>query len=118
MKKLRILAKYLFIAVFCGVIGLSFLVYNLFSTRFSTDKHENRLRTQLPQTLQSDPRQLPQTLNLFMEEFPHRPQLVGGILAEECQAVLSDFFRALRRRKTAPTAAPELTGAPMEGADD
>ena len=36
-------------------------------------------------------------LNLFMEEFPHRPQLVGGILAEECQAVLSDFFRALRR---------------------
>ena len=34
MKKLRILAKYLFIAVFCGVIGLSFLVYNLFSTRF------------------------------------------------------------------------------------
>lgn len=36
-------------------------------------------------------------LNLFMEEFPHRPQLVGGILAEECQAVLSDFFRALRK---------------------
>ena len=76
MKKLRILAKYLFIAVFCGVIGLSFLVYNLFSTRFSTDKHENRLRTQLPQTLQSDPRQLPQTLNLFMEDnAPFRFQL-------------------------------------------
>ena len=37
-------------------------------------------------------------LNLFMEEFPHHPQLVGGILAEECQAVLSDFFRALRKR--------------------
>ena len=36
-------------------------------------------------------------LNLFMEEFPHHPQLVGGILAEECQAVLSDFFRALRK---------------------
>ena len=36
-------------------------------------------------------------LNLFMEEFPHRPQLVGGILAEECQAVLSDFFRTLRK---------------------
>lgn len=36
-------------------------------------------------------------LNLFMEEFPHCPQLVGGILAEECQAVLSDFFRALRK---------------------
>ena len=36
-------------------------------------------------------------LNLFMEDFPHHPQLVGGILAEDCQAVLSEFFRELRR---------------------
>ena len=36
-------------------------------------------------------------LNLFMEDFPHHPQLVGGILAEECQAVLSDFFKELRK---------------------
>lgn len=35
-------------------------------------------------------------LNLFMENFPHRPQLVGGILAEECSAELSEFFRKLR----------------------
>ena len=35
-------------------------------------------------------------LNLFMEEFPHRPALVGGILAEECRQVLADFFRSLR----------------------
>ncbi len=35
-------------------------------------------------------------LNLFMEDFPHRPALVGGVLAEECRAVLSDFFRTLR----------------------
>ena len=35
-------------------------------------------------------------LNLFMENFPHHPQLVGGILGEECAAVLSDFFRRLR----------------------
>ena len=35
-------------------------------------------------------------LNLFMEDFPHHPQLVGGILAEDCQTVLSDFFRGLR----------------------
>ena len=35
-------------------------------------------------------------LNLFMENFPHHPQLVGGILGEECAAVLSDFFRKLR----------------------
>ena len=35
-------------------------------------------------------------LNLFMERFPSRPALVGGILAEECRAVLADFFRTLR----------------------
>ena len=35
-------------------------------------------------------------LNLFMENFPHHPQLVGGVLAEDCAAVLSDFFRKLR----------------------
>ncbi len=35
-------------------------------------------------------------LNLFMERFPHRPALVGGILADECRQVLSDFFAALR----------------------
>ena len=37
-------------------------------------------------------------LNLFMENFPHHPQLVGGILGEECAAVLSDFFRRLRNQ--------------------
>ena len=36
-------------------------------------------------------------LNLFMERFPHRPALVGGILAEECREVLSEFFRELRK---------------------
>ena len=35
-------------------------------------------------------------LNLFMEDFPHRPALVGGILAEECREVLTEFFRSLR----------------------
>ena len=34
--------------------------------------------------------------NLFMESFPHRPALVGGILEEECRRVLSEFFRDLR----------------------
>lgn len=37
--------------------------------------------------------------NLFMESFPNRPALVGGILGEECRAVLSDFFSHLRREK-------------------
>ena len=35
-------------------------------------------------------------LNLFMENFPHPPQLTGGILAEECRQLLSDFFRSVR----------------------
>ena len=35
-------------------------------------------------------------LNLFMEDFPHHPALVGGILAEECREVLTEFFRSLR----------------------
>lgn len=35
-------------------------------------------------------------LNLFMEDFPHRPQLVGGVLGENCRGILSEFFRKLR----------------------
>lgn len=34
--------------------------------------------------------------NLFMEDFPGRPALVGGILAGECREVLRAFFRGLR----------------------
>lgn len=35
-------------------------------------------------------------LNIFEERFNHKPQLVGGILKDECAALLSDFFKALR----------------------
>lgn len=35
-------------------------------------------------------------LNLFMERFPNTPALVGGILADECRAVLGAFFKELR----------------------
>ena len=34
--------------------------------------------------------------NLFMENFPNRPALVGGVLAEECRAELATFFQNLR----------------------
>ena len=34
--------------------------------------------------------------NLFMENFPHPPALVGGVLEAECQGVLSRFFAGLR----------------------
>ena len=37
-------------------------------------------------------------LNLFMENFPPHPPLVGGILGEECAAELSAFFRKLRNQ--------------------
>ena len=35
-------------------------------------------------------------LNLFMESFPHTPQLTGGILAADCRQILSDFFQSIR----------------------
>jgi len=35
-------------------------------------------------------------LNLFMEDFPNRPALVGGVLEAECREVLARFFRGLR----------------------
>ena len=37
--------------------------------------------------------------NLFMESFPNRPALVGGILEAECRGVLAAFFAGLRREK-------------------
>lgn len=35
-------------------------------------------------------------LNIFEEGFGHRPQLVGGIMREECARPLGDFFKNLR----------------------
>ena len=48
--------------------------------------------------------------NLFMEQFPNRPALVGGVLAEGCQAVLADFFNGLRQKRQGEekSGAPEL----------
>ena len=38
--------------------------------------------------------------NLYMENFSQpMPALVGGVLGEECQAVLTAFFQDLRREK-------------------
>ena len=34
--------------------------------------------------------------NLFMEPYDHSAQITGGILAEECSALISGFFRRLR----------------------
>ena len=35
-------------------------------------------------------------INLFEERYGHRPAVYGGVLAEDCAALLAGFFRALR----------------------
>ena len=35
-------------------------------------------------------------INLFMEPYGHKTEITGGILADECAALLTDFFRSLR----------------------
>ena len=35
-------------------------------------------------------------LNLFEERFNHHPRIYGGLLQDECQAVLLEFFKNLR----------------------
>ena len=35
-------------------------------------------------------------LNLFMESYGHSTQVTGGILEDECSALLTEFFRKLR----------------------
>ena len=35
-------------------------------------------------------------INLFMERYGHSPQIVGGIMDNECKLVLKDFFEKLR----------------------
>ena len=38
-------------------------------------------------------------INLFDLPYNHKPELVGGFMAEECGALLTEFFRELRARK-------------------
>ena len=35
-------------------------------------------------------------LNLFEERFNHKPRIYGGLLADQCRALLDEFFRTLR----------------------
>jgi tRNA(adenine34) deaminase len=35
-------------------------------------------------------------VNLFMEPYGHSTQITGGILASECSALLTEFFKTLR----------------------
>ncbi len=36
-------------------------------------------------------------LNLFEERFNHRPRVYGGLLEEDCRALLEEFFQGLRK---------------------
>lgn len=38
-------------------------------------------------------------IHLFDLPYNHKPEVTSGVLAEECAALLSDFFRELRERK-------------------
>ena len=38
-------------------------------------------------------------IDLFSLPYTHRPQVQSGVLEEECRALLSDFFRALREKR-------------------
>ncbi len=38
-------------------------------------------------------------INLFDLPYNHKPEVVSGFMAEECSAMLSDFFSRLRRAK-------------------
>ncbi len=37
--------------------------------------------------------------NLFQLPYNHKPELVGGVLEDECSAALTDFFKDLRKQK-------------------
>ena len=37
-------------------------------------------------------------INLFSLPYNHQPELVGGVLKDECAAMLRDFFRQLRTK--------------------
>ena len=38
-------------------------------------------------------------VQLFDIPYNHKPEVTGGLMEEECAAVLSDFFRSLREKK-------------------
>ncbi len=39
-------------------------------------------------------------INLFDLPYNHKPKLIGGVLESECSAILTNFFKELRNKKT------------------
>ncbi|MCD7771379.1 MAG: tRNA adenosine(34) deaminase TadA [Oscillospiraceae bacterium] len=52
----------------------------------------------------SDPKagSLSSVINLFELPYNHKPEVISGVLAEECSGILSRFFAELRSKKMAP----------------
>ena len=49
-------------------------------------------------------------INLFELPYNHKPELIGGIMEEECRNILKEFFQALRSKKaTQPKWKPPQT---------
>lgn len=72
------MCKKILAAAFCAVLGLSFLIFNIFSRQLSDDNHENRLLTGLPDVLRSPPGQFVDNLDNFIaDNSPFRYQLVA-----------------------------------------
>lgn len=38
-------------------------------------------------------------INLFQVDYNHKPEVVRGLMKEECSAMLTDFFRDLRKKR-------------------
>lgn len=42
-------------------------------------------------------------VNLCDFPYNHHPQILGGVMQQECSEILSDFFRSLRKKTAVPT---------------
>lgn len=38
-------------------------------------------------------------INLFDVAYNHKPEVIRGLLQEECSGILTDFFRELRKKR-------------------
>lgn len=77
-KKKASLRQKIFIGLFVGTLSTAFLVFNIFSKQLSTDNHENRFLTTLPDVLNAPLGQLPTALDAFFtDNSPFRYQLTA-----------------------------------------
>ncbi len=49
-------------------------------------------------------------INLFDLPYNHKPEVIPGVLADECSGILSGFFRSLRDKKASPSSQMQTWG--------